>query len=194
MRLQCMHRFGYVAAAILLGCVSASASTLLTPSPTVNTLVVGSHYDTNQISVGGLVTLNVDYLFDVPSEVLSRTVETTFHSIGGDGLAINNAALQWYAWNGSTYATLGPSGFLQVTDSTGTETTLQPTLDLVLTNPPELYELVLTGTTELNGGNYDLSVAASATPLPAGFVLFGSVLVGSGLLARRRKSTLVAAV
>jgi hypothetical protein len=200
MSVRSAQTLAYVVAAILCGCVSASASIFLNPSPTSNPLVAGDVYDTGSVTVAGSTSISVDYLFTVTSAISSQSIATTFHPDGSGSLGIDNASLQWYEFNGSTYVSVGPSGFLQVSDASGVETSLTPTLNFLLTSPPGMYELLFSGTTESNGGNYDLSVTAlgstreGQTPLPGALALFGSALAGSGFLMRRRKNKPAATV
>jgi hypothetical protein len=98
---------------------------------------------------------------------------STLNPDGKNSLGIGDLKFKWTAFPTT----------VQFTDAAGllnTSLTLAATL-----LPATTYHLIVTGTALANGGSYYFSVAA--TPLPAALVLFGSGLVGLGLLGRRRR-------
>jgi hypothetical protein len=183
-----------VMAVVLAGGGTACANSIPLFPDVANTLLPGDLYDTGSVQNGGSVPIDANYYFTVPIGTTSKSVETTFEPTGGDNLGILNATLSWYFSSSPVGPLFGPQiQSIAVTDGAGVEVGLLPTMIQALAGPG-FYDLVVTGTTESNGGNYDLSVRASggtdssSTPIPGALVLFGTVFGAGSLLMRRRRN------
>jgi hypothetical protein len=166
---------------------TTSATTLLTPNTpaTADPLGPNSIYNTGTVFLGNGVPVSEAYYFTIPSALFTITTAITFNTDAGNGIGISNATAEWFSSTSLSGPFIAASPVLQVSDINGVETTGQPRLSLGL-GGAVVYELLFQGTTLANGGNFDLSV--QGTPLPAAALLFGSVLAGAGLIARRRRA------
>jgi len=179
----------YALGLALMAIGAANANTLplnVNTAATADPIANGNLYDTGEVHLTGGTVINAGYFFTGPVGLFTTSIESPFHPTGSGDLGILNGTAQWFASTSVSGPFSAISPLLQVTNASGVETSIEPTLFLSLPAGFAVYELVLGGTTESGGGNYDLSV--QATPLPAAALLFGSVLAGAGLLSRRRRA------
>src|SRR5262245_36397146 len=175
---------GLLAGAMLWGAGAADASTFDLSANTANTLNPGNVYDTGFVKTTANANFSNDYYFTVGLNLETINSATTFHPDASNNIGIKNAKLEIFSGGSvNNPASRSPLVTLLISNSSGLDLGLLPTLvySLVAGN----YDFRVSGTTLSGGGNYDLSVIA--TPLPGALALFGSALVGLGLLGRRRR-------
>ena len=160
--------------------VPANALTLnpLVPYPTVNTLSLNNGY-IYDVTMDTGTDPDVSFLVTAAEDLVSVTLSTVL-PYGGQIGTLPNLTAQWFATDLSTSL----SGLFQITDSNGFWIIPPGTLTLVL-NSGDLAVLVVKGDPALQPTNLDIEV--QAVPIPPALALFGSGVVGLGLLARRRK-------
>jgi hypothetical protein len=135
-------------------------------APTLNPGDLGSF--ASGVNPGGFTA---DWFFDLSGVGAGGTLESLAINFGEGLTSISGLTMTLYNWSGATQGTA-------VLGGSGTSFTL-PGL------PVGDYELVVTGTGGVSGGEYAGGVRA--VPLPAAAWLLVSGLVGVGAMARRRK-------
>ena len=175
-----LRMFGVTSAlGLALLVVPAQAATVSMTVGGTDALVAGNVYATS-VPAGnpagsfgpGSGAFNDAYFFTYTGSPTLSALATTTNNILSTAFGINNFSFVWRYVDVPQILASGAAPFTN--------------LALALTLPGT-YELILSGTPRAEGGQYTASLAVNAVPIPPAAFLFGSALVGIGLLTRRRR-------